>query len=155
MPQITIRRAEKKDCPRMLELVNELATFERAPEQVTVTLAHFEESGFGPNPVYWAFVAEIEGAVVAFALYYIRYSTWKGQRMYLEDLLVTEKHRGNKIGQLLFDALIAEAREKGFKGIAWQVLDWNVAAINFYKKLNATFDSEWMNCAIEEPFDRI
>jgi GNAT superfamily N-acetyltransferase len=139
----------------MLELVNELATFERAPEQVTVTLAHFEESGFGPNPVYWAFVAEIEDAVVAFALYYIRYSTWKGQRMYLEDLLVTEKHRGNKIGQLLFDALIAEAREKGFKGIAWQVLDWNVAAINFYKKLNATFDSEWMNCAIEEPFDRI
>ncbi len=138
----------------MLELVNELAAFERAPEQVTVTLEHFEESGFGPNPVYWAFVAETENVIVAFALYYIRYSTWKGQRMYLEDLLVTAAHRGKKIGQLLFDALIAEAREKGYKGIAWQVLDWNEPAISFYKKLNASFDGEWVNCSIEEPFDR-
>ena len=139
----------------MLELVHELATFEKAPEQVTVDPAHFEESGFGANPVYWAFVAEIEGVIVAFALYYIRYSTWKGQRMYLEDLIVTEEHRGKKIGQLLFDALISEAKEKGFKGIAWQVLEWNEPAINFYKKLNASFDGEWVNCAIEEPFERI
>jgi GNAT superfamily N-acetyltransferase len=155
MQQITIRKAEKKDCPRMLELVQELARFERAPEQVTVTLLHFEESGFGPNPVYWAFVAEIDGGIVGFALYYIRYSTWKGQRMYLEDLIVTEAHRGKKIGQLLFDALIAEAREKKLGGIAWQVLDWNEPAIRFYKKLNASFDGEWVNCAIEEPFDHI
>lgn len=136
----------------MLELVRELAVFERAPEQVTVTLEHFEESGFGPEPVYWAFVAELNGTIVAFALYYIRYSTWKGQRMYLEDLLVTEEHRGKKIGQKLFDALISEAREKGFNGITWQVLDWNEPAIAFYKKYNASFDGEWINCAIDEPF---
>ena len=154
MNPITIRKAEKGDCPRMLELVRELATFERAPEQVTVTLEHFEESGFGSNPVYWAFVAETEGEIVAFALYYIRYSTWKGQRMYLEDLVVTEAHRGKKIGQLLFDALISEAKKKGYKGIAWQVLEWNEPAINFYKKLRASFDREWVNCAIEEPFER-
>lgn len=155
MPETIIRRACKEDCPRMLELVQELATFERAPEQVTVTLEHFENSGFGENPVYWAFVAEMDGNVVAFALYYIRYSTWKGQRMYLEDLLVTEEHRGKKIGQMLFDALLLEASERGFDGITWQVLEWNEPAIAFYRKYNASFDSEWVNCAIEKPFTRI
>jgi GNAT superfamily N-acetyltransferase len=136
----------------MMELVRELARFERAPEQVTVTLPHFEESGFGPDPVYWAFVAEHEGVIVAFALYYIRYSTWKGQRMYLEDILVTQSFRGNGIGQMLFQRLVKEAGEKGLSGITWQVLDWNEPAINFYKKFNATFDAGWLNCAIEEPF---
>ena len=110
--EINIRRAEKKDCIRILELIVELAVFEKAPNEVTVTLNHFEESGFGLNPVWWAFVAEVDGIVQAFALYYIRYSTWKGQRMYLEDILVTEKMRGNKLGQLLFDRLILEAKEK-------------------------------------------
>jgi GNAT superfamily N-acetyltransferase len=82
------------------------------------------------------------------ALYYVRYSTWKGQRMYLEDLLVTEEMRGKKIGSLLFDALIQEAKDKKFVGMNWQVLDWNEPAINFYKKYNASFDPEWLNCAI-------
>jgi len=149
MENITIRRAVKEDCRRILELVRELALFERAPEQVTVTPAHFEESGFGENPVWWAFVAETEGKVQAFALYYIRYSTWKGQRMFLEDLLVTEKMRGKGIGQLLFDVLIKEAREKQLSGIVWQVLEWNEPAIKFYKKLNAAFDAEWVNCSVE------
>lgn len=133
----------------MLELVAELAHYERAPQEVTISLQHFEESGFGLNPVYWAFVAEADGQIVAFALYYIRFSTWKGQRMYLEDLLVTEEWRGKKIGQLLFDRLIREAREKEFQGISWQVLDWNAPAINFYKKYNAGFDPEWINCSID------
>jgi len=146
---IVVRRAEKKDCARMLELVNELAVYERAPQEVTVSLAHFEESGFGENPVYWAFVAEVEKKIVAFALYYIRYSTWKGQRMYLEDILVTEEYRGKKIGQLLMDRLIIEAKEKNFTGITWQVLEWNEPAINFYKKYKAGFDAEWINCSIE------
>lgn len=147
--EMNIRRAVREDCPRMLELVQELAIFERAPNEVTVTLKHFEESGFGSNPVYWAFVAEEDELVVGFALYYIRYSTWKGQRMYLEDILVTETHRGRKIGQMLMDRLIAEAREKGFTGITWQVLEWNESAIRFYNKYKPAFDAEWINCSID------
>ena len=146
--EIKIRKAVRKDCARMMELIQELATYEKAPDEVTVSLSHFEESGFGANPVWWAFVAEVSGVVVGMALYYVRYSTWKGQRMYLEDLLVTEEMRGKKIGSLLFDALIQEAKDKKFIGMNWQVLDWNEPAINFYKKYNASFDPEWLNCAI-------
>jgi GNAT superfamily N-acetyltransferase len=145
---ILIRKASRKDCARMMELIHELAVYEKAPDEVTVSLSHFEESGFGANPVWWAFVAEVQGVVVGMALYYVRYSTWKGQRMYLEDILVTEDMRGQKIGSLLFDALIKEAKEKGFNGMNWQVLDWNEPAINFYKKYNANFDPEWVNCSI-------
>lgn len=145
---ITIRRAVKKDCPRLLELVQELALYEKAPQEVTVTLDHFIESGFGANPVWWAFVAEEDGLVQGFALYYVRYSTWKGQRMYLEDILVTEQARGRGIGKLLFDQLIVEAKERKFNGIVWQVLEWNEPAINFYKKYKASFDPEWINCSI-------
>ncbi|RYG05765.1 MAG: GNAT family N-acetyltransferase, partial [Chitinophagaceae bacterium] len=103
--------------------------------------------------VWWAYVAEettdtAGPLVLGFALYYIRYSTWKGQRMYLEDLLVTEAARGKGIGRLLIDRLIIECREKGLNGMSWQVLEWNEPAINFYKKLNAEFDGEWVNCTI-------
>ena len=103
---ITIRRGVKEDCPRLLELVKELALYEKAPEEVTVSLEHFVDSGFGKNPVWWAFVAEEDNLVLGFALYYIRYSTWKGQRMYLEDFYVTEEMRGKCLGKLLFDRLI-------------------------------------------------
>ena len=147
-PNTIIRRAVREDCARILELVKELAEYERAPQEVTVTLEHFEESGFGNQPVWWAFVAELDGRVEGFALYYIRFSTWKGQRMYLEDFLVTEKLRGQGIGKKLFDQLIAEAKEKNFNGIVWQVLEWNEPAINFYKKYKANFDAEWVNCSI-------
>ena len=147
---ITIKKAVKEDCSRMLELIEELAVYEKEPTAVTVSFDHFVESGFSENPVWWAFVAEIEGKVEGFALYYIRYSTWKGQRMYLEDLLVTEKLRGLGVGKLLFDQLFEEAKEKKFNGIAWQVLDWNEPAINFYKKLgNVSFDNGWMNCSVD------
>ncbi|MBS1948475.1 MAG: GNAT family N-acetyltransferase [Bacteroidetes bacterium] len=146
--KIKIRRAVKGDCPRLLELINELAAYEKAPGEVTVTLEHFMNSGFGKRPVWWAFVAEEGAKVEGFALYYIRYSTWKGQRMYLEDLIVTEKMRGKGLGKLLFNRLIMEAQEKKLNGIAWQVLEWNETAIKFYKKYNATFDPEWVNCAI-------
>lgn len=142
---INIRVARKEDCPRLLELIHELALYEKAPEEVTVSLQEFEEAGFGSNPVWKAFVAETDGIIQGFALYYIRYSTWKGCRLYLEDLLVTEKMRGQGLGKLLFDTLIREAIEKGFHGMTWQVLDWNEPAINFYKKYNASLDPEWLN----------
>ncbi len=145
---ITIRRADEKDCPRLLELIKELAVYEKAPDDVTVTLEHFEKSGFGEKPVWWAFVAEENGFIHGFALYYIRYSTWKGQAMYLEDIIVTESSRGKGIGKLLMDRLIIEARERGFKRIVWQVLEWNEPAINFYKKYKSEFDAEWVNCSI-------
>ncbi len=144
-----IRRAEKEDCVQLLNLVRELAVFEKAPEEVTVTLQHFMESGFGEKPVWWAFVAEENNIVIGFAMYYIRFSTWKGQRMYLEDFVVTEAARGKGIGKLLFDRIIEEAQEKNFCGIVWQVLDWNDSAINFYKKYNTKFDGEWLNCSID------
>ncbi|ATL47300.1 GNAT family N-acetyltransferase [Chitinophaga caeni] len=146
---IQIRRAVKEDCPRLMELVQELADYEKAPGEVTVKLSHFEEAGFGEHPVWWAFVAEARGQVIGFALYYIRFSTWKGSRMYLEDIIVTEKWRGNGVGKLLFDQLIIEAKEKHLSGISWQVLEWNQPAINFYKKYKASFDPEWVNCSIQ------
>ena len=146
--KIIIRRSVAEDCERLMELIRELAVYEKAPEEITVTLPHFIDSGFGEHPVWWAYVAEVDGRVEGFALYYIRYSTWKGQRMYLEDILVTEKMRGHGLGKLLFDQLIEEAKEKNLSGIIWQVLEWNEPAINFYKKYHACFDDEWINCSI-------
>ncbi|HVK96546.1 MAG TPA: GNAT family N-acetyltransferase [Flavisolibacter sp.] len=146
--EIKIRKAVREDCPRIIELVKELAVYERAAKEVTVTLEHFEKSGFGSKPIWWAFVAEVNGTVEAFALFYIRFSTWKGQRMYLEDFVVTEKLRGKGIGKILFDQLIKEAHRRKLNGIQWQVLEWNEPAINFYKKYDAVFDGEWFNCAI-------
>ncbi|MDB5006675.1 MAG: acetyltransferase family protein [Mucilaginibacter sp.] len=145
---INLRIAKKEDCLRLLELVNELALYEKAPQEVTVTLQEFEDAGFGSSPVWKAFVAEIDGLIVGFALYYIRYSTWKGCRMYLEDLIVTESVRGKGIGKLLFDQLIIEAKEMGFKGMVWQVLDWNEPALNFYKKYEASVEAGWLNASL-------
>ena len=147
---IQIRKARKEDCESMMELIHELAVYEKAPEEVTVDFNHFVESGFGEKPVWWAFVAQIENEVVGFALYYIRYSTWKGQRLYLEDILVNECWRGKGIGKLLFNKLIEEAKEKKLNGMVWQVLEWNEPAINFYKKYQGVrFEGEWVNCSLE------
>lgn len=151
-PSFHIRKIEKRDCPRIMELIQELADFEKAPNEVTVSLSHLEETGFGAQPIWWGFVAETESngqpEVVGFALYYIRYSTWKGASMYLEDLLVTQKWRQHGIGQLLLDAIIAEAKAKELVQIRWQVLEWNTPAIEFYKKNKAELDAEWINCTV-------
>ncbi len=147
---LNLRVAKREDCPRLMELIKELALYEKAPEQVTVTLNEFEEAGFGAKPVWKAFVVEADGIIAGFALYYIRYSTWKGSRMYLEDLIVTEAVRGQGIGKLLFDQLIVEAKELGFSGMTWQVLDWNEPAINFYKKYEANMEAGWLNASLSK-----
>lgn len=146
--RIELRRARREDCPRLMELVHELAVYEKAPDEVTVSLEHFTESGFGAQPVWWAFVAEVDGHIEGFALYYIRYSTWKGQRLYLEDLIVTDAMRGKGLGKMLFDRLIEEMKEKKFSGMVWQVLNWNTSAIDFYKRYGAALDAGWINCSI-------
>lgn len=146
--RVDLRIARKEDCPRLLELINELALFERAPEEVVVTMEEFEEAGFGTNPVWKAFVAETEDVIVGLALYYIRYSTWKGRRVYLEDLLVTESMRGKGVGKLLFDRIIQETKELGFSGMVWQVLDWNEPAIKFYNKYEAGIEAGWLNASL-------
>jgi GNAT superfamily N-acetyltransferase len=144
---VNIRTATAQDCPALLELIHELALYEKAPQEVTVTLEEFIEAGFGKNPVWKAFVAEASGKIIGFALYYIRYSTWKGSRLYLEDFIVTEKFRGQGVGKILFETVMQEAKDKGFNGMSWQVLDWNEPAINFYNKYNAYLESGWLNAS--------
>lgn len=146
---IKIRKAVVEDCPQLLTLVRELAAYERAPDAVTISLEQFKESGFGEQPIWWAFVAEDSQQIIGFTLYYLRFSTWKGPRMYLEDIIVTEAYRGKGIGYLLMQQLIQEASEKQLDGIQWQVLEWNEPAINFYKKFNASFDPEWWNASLD------
>jgi GNAT superfamily N-acetyltransferase len=149
---IKIRKAVIADCKRMMELIKELAIFEKAPNEVTVTLEHFKDAGFGENPVWYALVAydaeDAEEKIIGISLYYMRYSTWKGLRLYLEDLIVTEEFRGKGIGKLLFDKTIEEAQRLKVSGIMWQVLDWNKPAIEFYKKYGADISGEWLNCSL-------
>jgi GNAT superfamily N-acetyltransferase len=147
----TIREGKIEDLPRVLELVRELAVYEKAPEQVTNTVEMMEEDGFGPNPVFGFFVAIKDSSqeIIGISIYYYRYSTWKGRRLYLEDILVTESERGNGAGKLLFDRTMLKCLEDGCTGMMWQVLDWNTPAINFYKKYGADLDSEWINCNLQ------
>ncbi|NQX52941.1 GNAT family N-acetyltransferase [Pedobacter panaciterrae] len=147
---ITIRVAEREDCPRLLELINELALYEKAPEEVTVTIEEFMDAGFGENKVWKAFVAEDNNKIIGFALYYTRYSTWKGCRLYLEDFIVTEEYRGKGAGKLLFETVIKEAKDKNYNGMVWQVLDWNEPAINFYKKYAADIEAGWLNASFSK-----
>lgn len=150
MGKINIRTGVKGDLPRVLELVKELAEFERAPHEVINTVALMEEDGFGPNPIYWFFVAEQDGHIVGLSLYYWRYSTWKGKRLYLEDIIVTASERGKGYGKLLFDRTMQHAiQQPNCSGMMWQVLEWNEPAIKFYKKYGAKLDDEWTNCNLE------
>lgn len=145
-----IRKATKGDAPAILGLVKELATYEKEPDAVEVTLAEMEADGFGPNAIYSAYVAEIAGNIVGMALYYVKYSTWKGKAIYLDDIIVTEKHRRSGIGAKLFEEVVKTAKQMGVRKIDWQVLHWNEPAINFYKKYNTIFSKEWVNCTLYE-----
>ena len=147
----TIRFGEKKDLPRLLELIQELATYEKAPDAVTNTLELLEEDGFGPKALYRFFVAENEHCeVIGIALFYPKYSTWKGRGLYLDDIVVTERYRRMGVGKLLFDAVVKTAQEEKARLLWWQVLDWNTPAIEFYKKYNAGIEGGWLNCVLQK-----
>jgi len=147
--KVVIRRAEAHDVPRMLDLVRELAVFERAPDEVTVTEEQMLDAGFGKDPVWVGWVAELDGAMVGIAVCYERYSTWKGRRLYLEDIVVTESSRGQRVGEKLFRHCAAYAVEQNYKGMLWQVLDWNVDAHRFYDRFGASYSKEWWNGSLE------
>ena len=144
-----IREGAKQDLPQVLELIKELAEYEKASHEVINTVEQLLKDGFGSNPIYGFFVAENERGVVGLSLYYWRYSTWKGKRLYLEDIIVTEKERGSGIGKLLFDQTMRKSLEENCSGMIWQVLEWNEPAINFYKKYGAKLDDEWINCSLD------
>ena len=145
-----IRKGLEEDLPRVLELIVELAIYEKEPDAVVTTVESMREDGFGEHPIYGFFVAEDESkSIVGLSLYYWRYSTWKGKRLYLEDLIVTESARGKGYGQALFEHTIAYGVEQGCTGMMWQVLDWNEPSIAFYKSYGAALDGEWVNCNLE------
>lgn len=144
-----IRPGKKSDIPQVFDLIKELAEYEKAIDKVSNTVEKLEEDGFGPNPVYELFVAEIENKIVGIALTYYRFSTWRGKVMYLEDLIVKEHMRRKGIGKKLFDMVLDHAKVTRCVGLSLQVLDWNDLGINFYKKYNMEFDDEWINCYLE------
>jgi GNAT superfamily N-acetyltransferase len=145
---ITIRHGRPADIPQVFELIKELAVYEKALHEVETSVEKLTEDAFGEKPLYGLIVAESENIILGISIYYYRYSTWKGKRLYLEDILVTEKQRGKGIGSKLFEATAKYASEQGCSGMNWMVLDWNEPAIKFYKKYNAFFDTEWVSAGI-------
>jgi GNAT superfamily N-acetyltransferase len=146
---MTIRRGIREDLPRVLELIKELAAYERAAHEVINTVKLMEYDGFGPNSIFGFFVAEENNHIVGLSLYYWRYSTWKGKRLYLEDIIVTEQQRGKGIGKLLFDRTMQHSLDENCSGMMWQVLDWNEPALNFYRKYGSAISGQWLNCTLE------
>lgn len=145
-----IRFATKQDLPAVYQLIKELALFENAPQEPSNSLKDFVADGSGEEPRYRVIIAEKEKEILGIALYYLGYSTWKGNMMYLDDLVVKEDYRRSGIGQLLFKALIAAAKEHGVNQLRWHVLNWNESALDFYKKFEASIDNEWITCKIEK-----
>lgn len=145
MSEIKIRRAVQEDMGAVYHLIKQLAEYEKAPKEVEVTVTQLMDDGFDAIPAFTCYVAEQAGEILGFALYYMKYSTWKGRCLYLEDFIVDEKHRGHGIGSRLFNRVIKDAQNLNVKRMEWQVLDWNKPAINFYKKYNAELETEWLN----------
>jgi len=142
----TIEAALETDVSAILAFIKELALYERAPLEVTVTEAMLLEDGFGKNKIYDCWVARENGIVQGIALTYIKYSTWKGKCLFLEDIIVKESERGRGIGKELFKKIISISKEQNMGRMEWQVLDWNQTAIDFYNKFDAVLDPTWINC---------
>lgn len=145
---IIIRKGTEKDIPHALNMVKELAAYEKAPNEVEVTIDEMTEWGFGKDKQFDFFVAEKHDKIIGIALYYYKYSTWKGKCLFLEDIIVTESERGQGLGHQLFEEVAKVAKNEKVRRMEWQVLDWNEPAINFYKKYNSNFDGEWINCKL-------
>lgn len=142
---IKIRKGIKKDLAEVLKLIKELAKYEKAEKEVIISVKDLENDGFGIHPYFWFLIAEIDNEIIGLSFYFIRYSTWKGKFLYLEDLVIKEKYRKKGVGSLLFEKTINVCDELNCNGMSWQVLDWNKPAINFYKKYNAKISSTWLN----------
>jgi len=147
---IVVRESTPNDMPQVLELIKELAVFEKSPDAVEVTVETLVKEGFGENPLFTCFVAEVANEIVGMALVYYRFSTWKGRTIHLEDLIVKEKMRGTGIGKELYTRVIQFAAEKKVKRIEWAVLDWNVDAIKFYERSGAKIMKDWYVTHMEE-----
>jgi len=147
---MNIRKGEKKDMKAVLELIRELAVFEKEPDAVEVTLADLERDGFGDNPLFHTFVAEVNDRIVGIALYYYRYSTWKGKTIHLEDLIVREDMRGSGLGFALYSKIIEQGKIDQVRRIEWAVLDWNIGAIEFYKNSGARILEDWRVAQMDE-----
>lgn len=139
----SIRDAEATDMPRVLELIRELADFERESTAVEITAADLVKDGFGENKKFHCFVAESLEGIVGMALVYMRYSTWKGSVLHLEDLIITQKMRGSGLGSALLSAVVKYGHQLGVKRICWEVLDWNEPAITFYESKGALVKRDW------------
>ena len=142
---ITIRKGKKKDLPYILKLIQELAQYEDSIEEVSITLEELQDDGFCENPLYYFLVAEADNQIIGMCFYFIRYSTWKGKFLFLEDFIVTKEYRRRGVGNKLFNATIKICKELNMKGMCWQVLDQNTPAIQFYKKYNAEISCDWLN----------
>lgn len=145
-----IRKGERADMPAVLALIQELAIFEREPNAVVLTAADLQRDGFQENPLFSTFVAEVEGQIVGMALYYYRYSTWKGKTIHLEDLILKENYRKQGIGFALYQRIIETGYQEGVRRIEWNVLDWNTPAIDFYEKTGATVFPDWRVAQLDE-----
>jgi hypothetical protein len=146
----TVRQAGPKDMPQVLELIKELAAFEKEPDAVVITAEDLVKDGFGRNPLFTCFVAEVNGAIQGMALIYYRYSTWKGRTVHLEDLVVRQEMRGTGLGSALYKKVIDYSREQGVKRTEWVVLDWNTPAIEFYQRSGATVLKDWHIVQMDE-----
>ena len=138
-----IRKATKNDMPSVLELIQELATFEKEPDAVVVTVDDLVRDGFSENPLFQCFVAEVDNEIIGMALYYYRISTWKGKTIHLEDLVVRESKRGTGAGFALYKEIIKKGKAENVRRIEWNVLDWNTPAIDFYEKSGAKVLGDW------------